>query len=135
MASNKDIGLIKTNKLANYLALVTSTGTIFCCALPALMVSLGAGAALSSLISLFPQLIILSIYKIPIFIGTFIILFISGLLQQYSHKLPCPADKDLAVACLKTRKTSLIIYLTSVVIFIIGFLFAFLIPFFITRMN
>jgi hypothetical protein len=131
MALTKDEDLIKSNKLVNYLSLFTSSGTIICCALPALLVSMGAGAALSSLIAVFPQLVILSIYKIPIFIGAFIMLIIAGMLQYHSRGLPCPADKKQAYACMQTRKVSMIIYFTSVGIFIIGLLFAFIIPLFI----
>ena len=131
MALTKDEGLIKSNKLVNYLSLFTSSGTIICCALPALLVSMGAGAALSSLITVFPQLVILSIYKIPIFIGAFIMLIIAGMLQYQSRGLPCPTDKKQAYACMQTRKASMIIYFTSVGIFIIGLLFAFIIPLFI----
>ena len=131
MALTKDADLIKSSKLVNYLSLFTSSGTVLCCAIPALLVSIGAGAALSSLITVFPQLVILSVYKIPIFIGAFMMLIISGILQYRSRNLPCPADKNLANACTRTRKISLIIYFTSVGIFIIGLLFAFIIPLFI----
>ena len=131
MALTKDADLIKSSKLVNYLSLFTSSGTVLCCALPALLVSVGAGAALSSLITVFPQLVILSIYKIPIFIGAFIMLIIAGVLQYRSRGLPCPVDKKQAYACMQTRKVSMIIYFTSVGIFIIGLLFAFIIPLFI----
>ena len=130
MKLSKETDLIKSNKLANYLSLFTSSGTIVCCALPALLVSIGAGAALSSLIAVFPQLVILSVYKIPIFMGAFVMLIISGVLQYQARKLPCPADKNLANACIRARKISLVIYFASVGIFIIGLLFAFIIPFF-----
>jgi hypothetical protein len=130
MTLSKNTQIIKSNKLVNYLALFTSTGTIFCCALPALLVSIGAGAALSSLISIFPQLIILSIYKIPIFIGAFIILIISGMMQYQTRSMPCPADKKQAYACMQARKVSMIIYVASVGIFLVGLLFAIIIPFF-----
>ena len=131
MALTKDEDLIKSNKLVNYLSLFTSSGTIICCALPALLVSMGAGAALSSFIAVFPQLVTLSIYKIPIFIGAFIMLIIAGMLQYQSRGLPCPTDKKQANACMQTRKVSIIIYFLSVGIFIIGLLFAFIIPLFI----
>jgi hypothetical protein len=131
MNPNKESDVIKSNKLVNYLTLFASSGTIFCCALPALLVSIGAGAALSSLISIFPQLVILSTYKIPIFISAFIMLIISGVFQYFARSLPCPADKKLANACKKARKISLIIYFVSLGIFIIGILFAFILPFFL----
>ena len=58
-------------------------------------------------------------------------LIIAGMLQYHSRDLPCPADKKQAYACMQTRKVSMIIYFTSVGIFIIGLLFAFIIPLFI----
>ena len=130
MTLSKEADLIKSNKLANYLTLFTSSGTIVCCALPALLVSIGAGATLSSLIAVFPQLVILSINKIPIFIGAFMMLIISGIIQCQARKLPCPADKKQAAACVRTREISGFIYLASVAIFVTGLLFAFIIPFF-----
>ena len=42
-------------------ALFASTGTLVCCALPAVLVALGAGAALSSLVAVFPQIVWLRI--------------------------------------------------------------------------
>ena len=99
MTLSKEADLIKSNKLANYLTLFTSSGTIVCCALPSLFVSIGAGAALSSLIAVFPQLVILSVYKIPIFMGAFMMLIISGIIQHHARKLPCPADKYDASEC------------------------------------
>ena len=131
MDQNKESDLIKSNKIINYLTLFTSSGTVICCALPALLVSIGAGAALSSMISVFPQLVILSIYKIPIFIFAFIMLVISGIIQYLSRSLPCPSDKKLADICTQTRKVSLIIYFFSLGIFTTGLLFAFILPFFI----
>ncbi|MDA9211248.1 hypothetical protein N9O74_03820 [Methylophilaceae bacterium] len=130
MNLSKDTYIIKSNKLANYLTLFISTGTIFCCALPALLVSLGAGAALSSLISIFPQLVMLSTYKIPIFIGAFIMLIVSGIMQYFTRLMPCPSNKSQAAACTQARKVSIFIYFLSVGIFLVGLLFALIIPFF-----
>ena len=59
------------------LSLFTSLSTLICCALPTLLVALGMGASMVSLISLFPWLIILSKYKIQIF-------FVAGLLLLIS---------------------------------------------------
>lgn len=130
MTQNKQSALMKSNKLINYLSLFFSSGTVLCCALPSLLVAIGAGAALSSLISIFPQLVILSVYKIPIFLGAFMMLLFSGILQYQAIKLPCPADKNLAELCKRSRKVSLIVYFLSVGIFIIGLLFAFILPLF-----
>ena len=128
MTPNKEINALKSTKVASFVTLFTSSGTIICCAIPALLVSIGAGASLSSLISSFPQLVILSVYKIPIFIAALMVLLISGVVQYRARQLPCPVDKSLADLCRQTRKVSLIIYLVSLGIFIIGTLITFIIP-------
>ena len=50
-------------------ALLASTATLVCCVLPAVLVALGAGAALASLVTAVPQLIWLSAHK-PIVFAT-----------------------------------------------------------------
>ena len=130
MKKNNEINTLSNIKHLSFLSLFTSTGTILCCALPALLVTIGAGAALSSLISTFPEIIWVSKYKEYIFTAAFILIILSGYLQWQARKLPCPADKLLAAQCMKARKLSLVIYFVSVVILIIGFTFAFALPYF-----
>ena len=50
------------------LTLFTSFGTLVCCALPALMVTLGMGTTLAGFIGMFPSVTFISDYKEPIFI-------------------------------------------------------------------
>ena len=130
MKKNKELNTLSNIKNLSFLSLFTSTGTILCCALPALLVTVGAGAALSSLISTFPQIVWVSKYKEYIFTAAFVLIIFAGYLQWRARKLPCPADKLLAAQCMKARKMSLVIYFVSVVILIIGFTFAFALPYF-----
>ena len=131
MKKNNELEAINLSKRTSFISLFTSGGTIICCALPALLVSIGAGAALSSFISVFPQIVWLSIYKIPIFIGAFSMLLIAGYMQWRAKNMPCPADKRLAQQCIRARKVSLWIYCIAVVIFCIGLIFAFVLPYLI----
>ncbi|NQW34982.1 MAG: hypothetical protein HQ470_04165 [Methylophilales bacterium] len=128
MKKNKELEALQLSKRTSFISLFTSGGTIFCCALPALLVSIGAGAALSSLVSVFPQIVWLSVYKTPIFIMAFIFIVLGGLFQWQARNLACPADPVLAMECQKTRKVSIIIYCVSVSIFLLGFIFAFILP-------
>ena len=128
MKKNNELKTLSNIKNLSFFTLFTSTGTILCCALPALLVTIGAGAALSSLISIFPQIVWVSKYKEYIFTVAFILIILSGYLQWQSRKLPCPVDKLLAAQCVRARKLSLIIYFISVVTLIIGFAFAFVVP-------
>ena len=115
------------NLLLPSLSLFTSLGTLFCCALPALFVVLGAGAALAGLLSNAPYLIMLSKYKVLLFLISGSLMIISGYLIWRSRNAPCPADPMKARACKRLRIASLVIYFFSVTIYAIGFFFAFII--------
>ncbi len=119
---------IAQSKLASLLSLFTSGGTLVCCALPALLVTLGAGAALSSLVSAVPQLVWLSEHKEGVFLAAAVMLAVAGVMQWRARSLPCPTDPALAAACTRTRKTSLRVYFISLAIFLAGGFFAFIAP-------
>lgn len=112
--------------IAPFVSLFTSAGTLICCALPALLVSIGAGATLAGLVSAVPELVWLSKHKEMVFGGAAVMLVIAGILQYRARNLPCPADKKLAKACAQTRTISVWIYGFSVVIYMVGFFFAFI---------
>jgi hypothetical protein len=119
---------LKQNAAVSFLSLFTSGGTLICCALPALMVSLGAGATLAGLVTNFPQLIWLTEHKTALFITAGVMLVAAGVMQWRAKSLPCPADPKLAAACARTRKISVGIYWFSVVIFATGAFFAYVLP-------
>lgn len=121
-----ELNSLSKTKVASVLSLFTSGGTLICCALPATLVGLGAGAAMSSLVSNVPQLVWFSEHKIGVFGFAAVMLLLSGVMQWQARNLPCPADATLVATCIKTRKTSFRVYLFSVVIFLIGGFFAFI---------
>lgn len=110
------------------LSLFASSSTLVCCALPALLVALGAGAALSSLVSVFPQVVWLSEHKEGLFVFAGLAMASSGVLQWRNRKAPCPTDPALRCACLKTRKTSWRVYGFSLMVYVVGGWFAFVQP-------
>lgn len=116
------------NLFASVLSLFASSGTLVCCALPALLVTIGAGASLSSLISFFPDIVWLSENKAVVFIFAGLMLSLSGYLQWRARNAPCPLDRKLRENCLRTRQISLRIYLGSVGVFLFGGWFAFVQP-------
>lgn len=120
--------LAERSRAASALSLFTSGGTLICCALPALLVSIGAGAALSSLVAAVPQLVWFSLHKELVFGVGAVMLLAAGLLQWRAKSLPCPLDAGLAAACMKTRRTSLRLYFVSVGIYAVGVFFAFVAP-------
>ena len=66
-------------KVISFLSLFGSSTTLLCCALPATLSIIAGGAAVGSLISVFPWLIPLSRYHNWIFITAAILLFINGI--------------------------------------------------------
>jgi hypothetical protein len=122
-----DAGL-KGNLLISFLSLFTSGSTLICCALPALLVSIGAGAAMAGLIGTFPQIVWISEHKTSLFLFAGVMLAGAGAMQWRARSLPCPSDPALALACIRARRISFYIYLISVTIFLIGFFFAFIAP-------
>jgi hypothetical protein len=127
MKEDDSMGL-KQVQMTSLISLFTSGGTLICCALPALLVAIGAGAALSSLIASVPQLVWFSEHKTGVFLVATVMLIVSGFMQWRARYLPCPADPALAQACTAARKMSLRLYLVSLLIFLTGGFFAFLAP-------
>jgi hypothetical protein len=105
--------------------LLGSLGTLICCALPALLVSLGAGAAMATLVTNVPQLVWLSEHKIPLFIITATMLVISAATTYVNRRLPCPTDPQKATSCMRVRRLSAGMFFVSVAIYAVGFFFAF----------
>ncbi len=126
--SQNGVGETKTNFIGSLLSLFASSSTLICCAIPALLVSLGAGAALASLVAVFPQIVWISEHKEIIFSIAALLMIVTGFIQWRNQNAPCPIDVELRNACLKTRKVSLRIYLFSLGLLLIGAWFAFIQP-------
>ncbi len=111
-----------------FITLLASGGTLVCCVLPAVMVALGAGAALAGLVSAVPQLIWLSEHKTLVFGLAFAMLALSGTLLWHARRLPCPSDPTLAKACNRLRRASVILWWIALACIALGALFAFGLP-------
>jgi hypothetical protein len=109
-------------------SLLTASSTLVCCAIPALLVALGAGAALSSFVSVFPQVVWLSEHKEALFSVAALAMAGAGVMQWRNRSAPCPTDPRLRDACLRTRAISRRIYGASVVCLLVGAWFAFIQP-------
>lgn len=116
----------KKQLLLPAISLFTSFGTLMCCALPALFVSLGMGAVLAGLVADYPGITFISKHKMVVFISAAVLIILSGIMLYNARNLPCPADPKKAAACAKLRKVSIWIYYFSVAVFITGFFFAFI---------
>lgn len=108
------------------LSLFTSTGTLICCALPALFVTLGAGAALAGLLSTAPWLVALSKYKVWTFGLSGAMILFAGFIRRRARNTPCPIDPKQAQSCMRLRKVSAWMYWGAVAVWAVGFFFAFI---------
>jgi len=108
------------------LSLFTSFGTLMCCALPALLVSIGMGAAMAGLVTTAPWITVLSDYKVIVFAVSGVMLALSAFMQWRARYAPCPSDPAQARACGTLRKISWGMIGFSILIYVVGFFFAFL---------
>jgi hypothetical protein len=108
------------------LTILSSLSTLLCCALPALLVSVGAGAALASVITAMPQLVWLSEHKIPLFTFAGVVLTLAGVSTYRNHHGRCPAEPAQAKSCMRLRRWSARIFYFSAALYAIGLFFAFL---------
>jgi hypothetical protein len=109
------------------LSLCSSVGTLLCCAIPALLVSIGAGAVMVSVVSTVPQLVWLSEHKLPLFCFAGSMLLLVGITNYRTRNAPCPADPGQARSCLRLRRWSRGVFYLSASIFVVGFFFAFVV--------
>ena len=107
-------------------SLFTSFGTLICCALPALLVTIGMGASLISILGIFPWITVISEQKKLVFIisGSFLLL---GFLYQYFSNITsiCPTDPNAARACKNLKKISWVILFFSLTLYVVGLFFSF----------
>jgi len=128
IASSKTMKEETKFKLKPYLsslALLTSTSTLICCAIPIMLVSIGLGTVVATLATEFPFLITLSEYKLWLFAVSGGLLVISAWLLWFTAQ-SCPADPMIAQKCLKLQIISRLLFWIALIIWTIGFFAAFL---------
>ncbi|GGD14443.1 hypothetical protein [Aquisalinus flavus] len=108
------------------LALFASTGTLLCCALPALLITLGAGAVMAGLAANVPGLIWLTAHKGQLFAVSGLLLALAAFMKWRARNAPCPIDPAQARACMRMRRAGTVILAIAVVTYLTGGFFAFL---------
>jgi mercuric ion transport protein len=117
----------RRSALLSYFSLFTSLSTLLCCALPSLLVLFGLGASVASMLSFFPWLTALSRHK-PLTFSISGVLIACSFLNTY-YLLPhmkaeaCSADNPNA--CEEASRLSRVLLWVSAVIYVVGFLVAF----------
>jgi hypothetical protein len=111
-----------------FVSLFTSASTLICCALPALLVTLGMGAALASLTTAVPGLVTFTEYKGWVFSLGALLLALGGWMQWKARHAPCPVEPKATKTCMKLRRQGKVIYFVSLGLYATGFFFAFVAP-------
>lgn len=114
-----------SDSVLSFATLLFSGGTLLCCALPILLVSLGLGAGVVYMTNAFPWLVLLSHYKIWTFIisGAFLALTAWVI---YRPGRSCPTDPELARLCMKADRWNRRVFWVTVMVYGIGFFAAYL---------
>lgn len=123
-----ELASLRRNAALSATALLSSAATLVCCVLPAVLVALGAGAAVAGLVTAVPQLMWLSAHKGLVFGLAIALLIISGWSLWRARALPCPSDPHLARSCEALRRLSWILYAAAAASLVAGATFAFVLP-------
>jgi hypothetical protein len=126
-------GVVKTDVrggVLNYLSLFTSVGTLLCCALPSLLVLIGMGATVASILSALPGLVSLSHHK-PVVFSVSGVMIAAGFVYTYRIaprlRLSSSAcDPNDPSACTSADRFSRMMLWASAVLWGIGGFTAFL---------
>ena len=123
--------------LWSYLSLFTSLSTLFCCALPSLLVLLGLGATVASFLSAVPWLVTLSRHKNWVFAvsgGLIALSFLQMYLLPRSilQNQACPPDDD---ACRSASRFNRIVLWFSAAIYACGFFVAYILGPILARLD
>lgn len=124
--------------LLNYFSLFTSFSTLICCALPSVLVLLGMGATVASLLSAAPWLVSLSRHKIWIFsiAGLLIAMsFVTTYLVAPRLRQGEACDADDPTTCGEVNRVSRILLWGAAVIWSCGFFVAYLLGPILERMD
>lgn len=104
----------------NFLALFASTGTLLCCALPIVLVTLGLGSVVVGLTGAAPWLMVLAQQKLWVFLGSALLLLLTGWVL-YRRGRSCPADPELARRCERLDVVNRRVFWLSVFLWLLGF--------------
>lgn len=123
--ANNELSLWQQTILPS-LSLLTSVSTLLCCALPALLVTLGMGATLAGFVGAVPWITAVSEHKGIVFTVSGILIASAAFMQWRTRNAPCPADPAKAKACSRLRRASWAILGFAAFLFVTGLFFAFI---------
>jgi mercuric ion transport protein len=114
----------------SYLSLFTSLGTLLCCALPSLLVLLGLGATVASVLSEVPWLVTMSHHKHWVFIVAGILIssnfvYVHAVMPQLQVRSEACNPNDPA-ACQTASRFSRVVLWCSAALYMVGLFTAYI---------
>ena len=117
------------DKALSLFTLFTSSGTLLCCVLPAVVATIAGGAAVSSMLSVFPFLIPLSMYKEWIFgVATILISMNGYMVFKPNQEVACDVDAGDDGCDITGRFNKRMFYISSTVLALGAFFAYALVP-------
>lgn len=101
-----------------WITFFTSFSTLICCALPSLLVSLGAASTLIALFTHLPWLVTISENKEITWLTAGILLILNGIWRRRATS--CPIDPELAKKCTQVKKVNTYLWWGSLLIYLVG---------------
>ena len=124
MKSAASLNPSRRSALLSYVSLFTSVSTLLCCGLPSLLVLLGLGASVASLLSFVPWLVTLSRHKGWTFSISGALIALSFVNMYFIVPRLKPDDvcyADDPTACLRASRVSKVLLWGSAFIYATGF--------------
>jgi hypothetical protein len=118
---------MKTPQSWSWILLLTTSGTLLCCAIPIILVMLGLGATVATMAAWLPWLITLSHYKEWVFLGSAVLIALA-LWSVYRPGRSCPIDPELALVCVEADRWNRVVIILSGAMWIVGALAAYVLP-------
>lgn len=127
----------KRSSVLNYFSLFTSLSTLLCCALPSLLVLVGLGASVASMLTFMPWLVALSRHKQWTFTISGILIALSFVNMYYVsprvRAKQCKADDS--TACDDASRLNRVLLWVSAVIYAVGVFVAYVLGPILTRLD
>jgi mercuric ion transport protein len=124
---NKSVHSTRRSAALSYISLFTSLSTLLCCALPSVLVLVGLGASVASMLSFMPWLVVLSRHKQWTFAISGVLITVSFLNTYYLaprfRAEECIADNPSA--CSDASKLGKILLWVSAGIYAVGLFVAY----------
>jgi mercuric ion transport protein len=127
----------KRSAFPSYFSLFTSMSTLFCCALPSLLVLFGLGSSVASVLSFMPWLVTLSRHKPWTFSVSGVLIALSFVNVYYvaPRLQPAECSPDHADACVEASRFSKVVLWVAAAIYLGGVFVAYALGPILTKLD